>query len=296
MVEPANFLRGESRGPITGDSIDPAREGDRALAGDRLRYFPFLKLPLELRRDVYTYVLIQDKQPLRLTKRTKTNGESNDDSLAILTANRQVNLEAFPVFVSVNTFKIYGTNSDFQWLKKLGPDGQKSLRNVTFSTSSLSYFLSNFRTFNILAGCPRISLTINVHLHQLINLHHTGIFGYLHGFSRATCSRAATVIESEDPHPHAAARLPRCPEHRNGCAVLKDCVSRPFNDSYREYGSKRVQLLFEQFLSACPKNCKVHKARSETRSASVVLAVCGCDCPDCYAHLASGAISLSGPA
>ena len=282
MGNTPSFLQGDSIGSVSGTSVSmlqglayPVDEGNGALPDDGLRFFPFFKLPLELRREVYNYVLVEDKQPLRLVKRTKADGKSKNDSIAVLTTSRQVNLEAYPIFLSLNTFEICGTNSHWQWLKKLGPDGQKALRNVVFSTGSLSYNHSHFRTFNILAGCPKISLTINVHFDQLLNLYRMGIFRYLHGFSRATCAR--TTVEANGDLDA------KCSKHGSGWRLLIPC-----EDSWSEYAGKRVQVLLEQSLSACPKNCKVHKARTEPHSASVVHFMYGDGCPVCYARLSGG--------
>ena len=61
---------------MPGGSANLANEANRALPEDDLPSFPFLKLPPELRRDVYNCVLTRDKQPLHLTKRTRAAGET----------------------------------------------------------------------------------------------------------------------------------------------------------------------------------------------------------------------------
>ena len=245
----------ETRVPMPGGSATPADEGNRALSEDELRPFPFLKLPLELRRDVYNYALIQDKQPLRLTQKTEADGEFKNDPIAILTTNRQVNLEAYPIFLSVNALRICGTKKELQWLKKLGPDGQKALRKVLFCNGYIAtaYSLPIFRTLNVLAGCPQISLTIKIHFFQIVALYHTGFYGYLHGFSRAT--------------------FVDCKESRERCS--DQSFRRPFADTH-DYGGKCIQRLLEQLSSACPKNCKVHKAKAEPHSAGITLVICRC--------------------
>ncbi len=246
----------ETRVPMPGGSATLADEGNRE---DELPPFPFLKVPPELRRDVYSYALMQDKQPLRLTKRRKADEDFKNDPIAILTTNRQVNPEAYPIFLSVNTFRICGTNDELRWLKRLGPNGQKALREVLFRQDDIvtAYKLTTFRTFNVLAGCVQISLTIIIHFFQIVDLYHTDIFGYLHGFSRAT------LEDSGESHE-------RCSNHKAGWSII--------SEDTREYGGKCIQDLLEQFSSTCPKNCKVHKAKAESHSPRVTLVICRCGC------------------
>ncbi len=242
---------------MPGGSATPADEGNRALSEDELRPFPFLEVPPELRRDVYKYALIQDKQPLFLTKRRKADRDSKNDPIAILATNRQVNLEAYPIFLSVNTFRICGTNNELLWLKRLGRNGQEALREVVFCQDCIAtaYKLTTFRTFNVLAGCAQISLTILIHLFSIVDLYHTDIFGYLHGFSRATLQESGESREI-------------CSNHRAGRSII--------SEDTREYGGKCIQRLLEQFSSACPENCKVHKAKAEPHSTGITLIICRC--------------------
>lgn len=241
--------------------------GNRALPAAGLRSFPFLKLPLEIRRNVYKFVLVQDKQPLRLTKKSKASGRSKNN-IAVLTTSHEVNVEAYPVFLSVNTFEISGTHSDCQWLKKLGPDGQKALQRVVFTNGSLSYSSATHRTFNILARCPKLSLTIKIAQQHLMMLDYMDVFRYLHGFHRATCSRA-TAEERAD--------LQAKYSYWGSDFSVAICSE----DSWREHEAKSIQPLLEEFTSACPKKCKAHKARTPSHSMSVVHIICACICRDC---------------
>lgn len=246
-----------------------ATEGNRALPAGALRSFPFLKLPLEIRQYVYQYALVEDKQPLRLAGKSKACETSKNNSIALLTTSHGVNIEAYQVFLSVNTFEISGTRSDWQWLKRLGPDGQKALRRVVYTNGSLSYSSATSRTFNLLARCPKLSLTIKVHIHHLMVLRDMGYFRYLHGFNRATCSRA-TVEESADLQEKCFYWGSK--RHVNICS----------ENSWREHKSESIQPLLEGFTSACPKNCKAHKAETHSHFMSVVHILCACHCRDCH--------------
>ena len=248
-----------------------ATEGNRAIPAGGLPSFPFLKLPLEIRRYVYKYVLVEDKQPLRLARKSKTCERSKNNSIAVLTTSREVNIEAYPVFLSVNTFEISGTHRDWQWLKKLGPDGWKALRKIIFINGSLSYSSTTHRTFNILARCPRLSLTIKIAQNHLMMLNYMDVFRYLHGFYQATCSRA-TVEES--------AELQAKYSYWGSDFSVAICSE----DSWRELKAKRVQPLLEGIMSPCPKKCKAHKARALSNSMSVVHIICACHCPDCHTY------------
>lgn len=242
---------------------------------DEPRSFPFFKLPLELRREVYSYVLYQEKQPLRLKRKMKAQRRVQDHSIAVLTTSRRVNVEAYPLFLSVNTFEIRGTNNDWQWLKKLDVGGQKALRKVVCSNLSSDFSLTAFRTFNILAACPKLSLTIAVHFHQLFYLYRTGIFRYLHGFSRTSCS-LAKVGKDRDLYPDCSSHFNR---NRHDWAARA-----PSEDSWNDFGGKTIQLLLEILSSECPKKCQLHRSRTEPRSASTLHIVYGYGCPDCYSY------------
>lgn len=258
-----------------------ANEWGKIWTNDSPRFFPFFKLPLELRREIYSYVLIQDKQPLRLRRKTQAQRRVTDHSIAVLTTNRRVNAEAYPLFLSVNTFEISGGNNDWQWLKKLGDDGQKALRTVVCSNLSSRYSLPAFRTFNILAACPKLSLTITIHFHQLLWLYRNGIFRYLHGFSRATCS-LATFADNRDLYPF-------CRQHMYGY----DWAARaPSEIAWGEYGCKVLQLLLEIFTSECPEKCQLHKSRTEPHSASTLHIVYGYGCPNCYLYWSNASRSF----
>lgn len=252
-----------------------AERSGKSWANEEPRSFPFFKLPLELRREVYSYVLIQDKQPLRLSKKTSAQRRVQNHSLAVLTTSRRVNLEAYPISLSVNTFEIWGTAYEWQWLRKLGGDGQKALRKVVCTNLSSRHTWTAFRSFNILAACPKLSLTITIHFHELLSLYRHGVFNHLHGFSRATCS-LATVEQNRDLYPY-------CRWHGNR-SRYEWAARAPSKDSWDDYGAKAVQILLEMFSSECPKNCHLHKSRPESHSASTLHIVYGYGCPDCNDH------------
>ena len=204
--------------------------------------FPFLKLPPELRQNVYKFILIQDKQPLRPIKRPKLYPEPRKPASAILAANRQVYLEAHPIFLSGNEFLLRGTATDHSWLKALGSKGLKDLRKITY-VKRLKYDWFNFqdwnsyRTFSLLAKCPRLSLTIIAHCHQISLLKEQRVFEYLHGFSSATVKKKTA-------------------------RSIQDCGRRHWSDNRLVRPGKedeQVELLLEQFRSTCRRSCRMHK-------------------------------------
>ena len=270
QFRPSDQRSGKFGALVPKDSDTTANERGKRGANDEPRSFPFFKLPLELRREVYSYVLIQDKQPLLLTRKTKAQRSIQDRSIAVLITSRRVNAEAYPLFLSVNTFEICGTKYHWQWLRRLDVEGQIAFRKVVCSDLLSKYSPTALRTFTILAACPKLSLTITIHFHQLLLLYRLGTFRYLHGFSRATCS-LATAEKGRDLYPY-------CESHgsRYNWAAYP-----PPEDSRGNYGRKVVQLLLEIFSSECPKTCRSHKSRTEPHSASTLHIVYGYGCPEC---------------
>ena len=230
------------------------------LADDKLPSFPLFKLPLELREYVYSHILVQDKQPLHLTRRPKFDSQPKNAATAILATNRKIYLEARRLFLSGNEFLIRGTLIDRKWLKQLGPEGRKQLRKLTFLNDTRSYSLNNYRTFNILSACPNLSLTIKVYGRQLVNLDRMGMFKYMHGFSCATMG-----------------------EDRSGMERI--CYKHGFDrwtKSERKTQDECAQSLLRQLGSACLRKCRVHEGRDASISASTVHLDCEYGCPDCY--------------
>ena len=268
-------LMSKSSLPTFKASAYSANDGGRPLPKRSLKPFSFLQLPLELRLKIYGYVLVHEKQPLRLLKTPrKTQLTTSNHSLAILTTSRQLNTEAYPVFLSGNTFSLNGTTAHYQWLKKLGASGQAALRNVIFAGTSVAhshpYSQTNFHIFNILAGCPKLSLTIDMHCAQLVSLYHMGTFDYLHGFARAS------YVLQED-----RASKPWCPPH-----AVKWARYMPAGNSWREIGEEAVQMMLQDFLSVCPEKCLSHRSRRERRSASTLHIVCRYGCLFCLRRMA----------
>lgn len=229
------------------------------LADDEPPPFPFFMLPLELRQYVYSHILVQDNQPLQLTRRPKSDKQPKNDATAILATSRRVYVEARPIFLSGNAFSISGTLADYKWLTGLGPEGREQLRKVTLSNVSQSYSESNYRTFNKLSGCPKLSLTIKMYGRHLVNLDHLGVFKYMHGFSRATISEDLSGVDRD------------CYVYQHGMIGYECKVE----DEY-------LRLLLGRLESACPTNCRVHKARGSRVSAATVHIDCRYGCPLCY--------------
>lgn len=254
---------------MLGSSARSANDGREVPSQDSPKSFHFFQLPLELRREIYGHVLVQEKQPLRLIETTKTQKTTDDHSTAILTTSRQVNAEASPIFLSGNTFKINGHAKHWQWLKNLGADGQKALRNVVFASTSeahsFPYSHAKFRTFNILAGCPKLSLTISMRCWQLAELYRMGTFRYLHRFSEAT------YVLKED-----RVSILSCRQHR--MLLTRDLSER---NAGRDRGHKAIQMLLQDCLSACPERCPSHRSRKEPHSASTLHIMCWCEYPFC---------------
>lgn len=262
-IEPIS-LRGDcsSHVPTLAGPIDHTHSTISKLAHDELPNFPLLELPLELREHVYSSILVQDKQPLRLTRRPRFDNHPKNDATALLATNHQVYLEARRIFLSGNQFLIRSTIVDHKWLKGLGSEGQGMLRKVTFLNGSQTFCSSNYHTFNILSKCPNLSLIIKVHYRQLFNLIQMGIFKFLHGFSRATIVQDLSSIDIN------------CGVHGHW--------SHKMSSSERTAEDKQVRLLLEHVESACPRNCRMHKSRVTPVSSSTVRIEFEYGCPDCY--------------
>ena len=236
---------------------DHAESTIRKLADDASPSSPFLKLSLELRDHIYGYVLVKDEQPVYLTKRRKSDKRPMNNTVAILATSRQVHLEARRIFLSGNTFVICGNADDHKWLKGLGPDGQTLLRKVIYENGIQSYTVSNYRTFNVLSGCPKLSLTIKVHYAQLLNLNKMGVFKYLHGCLGATVNKYSS---GED----------------------RECTQHGYSMSDPKKDNELVETLLNHFKSTCPKNCRMHGARDAAHYTATVHIDVDYGCPRCY--------------
>ncbi len=218
---------------------------------------PFLKLALELRDHIYGYVLVKDEQPVYLTRRRKSDTRPMNNAVAILATSRQVHLEARRIFLSGNAFVIYGSVDDHKWLKGLGPDGQTLLRKVIYENGIQSYTVSHYRTFNVLSACPKLSLTIEVHYGQLLNLKKMGVFKYLHGCLGATVNKYSS---GED----------------------RECTQHGFSMSDPKIDNALVDTLLNHFKSTCPKTCRMHGARDAAHYTASIHIHVDYGCPRCY--------------
>ncbi|KAL8665341.1 MAG: hypothetical protein Q9168_007725 [Polycauliona sp. 1 TL-2023] len=95
--------------PLNIDAVPP-----REIPDDRI--FPILELPLELRRQIYTYLLVPSTSLSVPLNDTQITWHDRDDrhrpqthlfiSPQILRVNRQINVEATPILYAQNTIKI----------------------------------------------------------------------------------------------------------------------------------------------------------------------------------------------
>ena len=233
------------------------------LALDRPLTFPLFKLPAELRLHIYSYVLVQAKQPLRVIRRADCEHTPRNHATAILATNHQVYSEARPVFLSGNTFMIRGNLVDHKWLNGLGREGWKYLRNVTLLDGSQLYSFLSKRCLDLLSKCPGLSLTIKIHCTQLYNLDMIGVFENLHGFKQAT---AAEILPG----------LYRACRKRNHAAL-------GMSSSWAiDEGEEYVENLLGKLESPCPSTCSMHKARDTLPYTASVHIDCDYGCEYCY--------------
>lgn len=94
--------------------------------------------------------------------------------------------EARPFLLSGNAFLTRGTVDDHKWLDGLSPEGRQQLRKATIVGCSQSDLLRNYGCINILSACPKLSLTIQIHCRQSVDLDQVGAFKHPHGFYRVT--------------------------------------------------------------------------------------------------------------
>ena len=180
---------------------------------DTSRCFFFLRLPLELRRQVYQFVLVVDGQPLCHMGRQNRSGLQ--DATALLATSREIYLEARPIFLSKNTFLFRGTSTDYQWLKGRDPEDQQRLRRVSIMNASRAYNANNQRCVNILSKCPRLSLTVKATVPQLSRLEEMDVLKYLHGFSSVHVQKDGDISARYDQYVRMLARTFKlqCPEN-----------------------------------------------------------------------------------
>ena len=69
--------------------------------------FPLMKLPLELRRHIYSLALPVQDAPLRSTTWTKSVGGNDNLCMALLASNKQVSHEAREVLYGLNSFTVF---------------------------------------------------------------------------------------------------------------------------------------------------------------------------------------------
>ena len=177
-----------------------------------------LKLPPELRRHIYQYVLVVDRQPL--CQMGQPDRGRLHDATALLATSREIFSEARPVFLSGNTFMICATSADLKWLQSLGPQGQRQLRKVTFFKESKGSFQADGHCINTLMRCPRLCLTLKLTVPQLIKLERMDVFKYLHEFSVVTVAKDNDINAWHNHYVRMLARTfkMQCPKN---CMVHK---------------------------------------------------------------------------
>ena len=202
-------------------------------------------LPPELRLHIYKYLLRSEG-----TVRPRTSSPAEYKfRAAILVTCRQINDEAYPVLLSVNTWVIDPID-DLPWLDQIGVLGQSALREVIIVRRQKIYWARLRQFFDFLSGCRQLKLIIRSHCWELRESYRNGTFKYMHGFAKATVA------------------LSICPEHAH-LEWLEDMAKRTSED------------LRKRLMSACPEDCKMHVGRPSSHTKSTVDMGLTNDCLGC---------------
>ena len=201
-----------------------------------MSFFPFLKMPKELRLPIHRHLLVKETQPVRprdLTEHDRASGPWT----AILYTNREIYLEAYPTFLLENVFELGMCDGDYKWLKNLGDQGRDELRSLTVLTNDTPYdprYMHTATIFDLLSACAKLALTIKTNYKELETLHDQGYLDSLHGYGGPDAVENTFVPDKNPVHGSLASDL--------------DFL-----------GMDRIMLpLLDQLRSSCPQECKAH--------------------------------------
>ncbi|TKA81976.1 hypothetical protein B0A49_00471 [Cryomyces minteri] len=166
---------------VTGGSF----QGRQVILIERAAFFPFEKLPPELRNKVYKYSLVYDdyisiwmktKKRVQGTMNLKSTGLDCSSPLALLQVNRETREEASSLFYSMNVFKLTTTTALLRFLTCIGPS-RRFLSNIYLKDRDGYRASTAPRAFRLLADAR--------HLKQLYFGPKTNMFGRCYNLSTA---------------------------------------------------------------------------------------------------------------
>jgi hypothetical protein len=206
---------------------------------------PLLRLPTELRLNIYRDLLRHYAQPVRLPIRAPRS------MLLLVQVNRQLRDESYGFLFRANHIEITGFIG-LWWLEEVGPQFTKYLRQVTLSTR---HCLPSLRPLSY-PICLDLTLNVNTRVleHMFGNGH--GPMSCLHGFSRVTVTLLPPVER-------------RCSSH-----MIYG----------HDIGPSLVRKLVRHLQSPCATPCESHIWRhGDTTMGSTVDLNVNMECPMCMA-------------
>ena len=250
--------------PFLPTSINSTAPSNLSTSSDApKRPLRFVDLPPEIRNQIYRYILIRRKQPVRL-KRYQGHEAPNLLDLSLVFTSRLIYSEAMPIFLSKNNFLIAGSRSEHAWLRRMRPEGRSELRKVTLAISAQGCN-HDYSLFNALSLCPQVHLTLIVRPSRLaeLSLENSGNLRNMHGFAAVT----SDVLPKETS---------LCPFHRQQVMPGWELTQR--RDRMRCFES-----VLRQFQDPCVGKCRVHKGRDGTHTQATIHIsfAAACD-PTCY--------------
>ncbi|KAL2352491.1 hypothetical protein BJ546DRAFT_211370 [Cryomyces antarcticus] len=164
---------------------DGSLQGRQVILIERAAFFPFDKLPPELRNRVYKYSLVYDHS-IWISRKTKkrvwgtmnleTAGLDCPSPLALLQVNRETREEASSVFYSMNNFEPASTTTLLRFLRCIGPS-RRFLSNIYLEDYTGYKASTAPRAFRLLADAT--------HLKQLYFGPMTDMYGPCYDLSTA---------------------------------------------------------------------------------------------------------------
>ena len=162
--------------------VETREQGQSSMETEEQSQFSLLQLPGELRNKIYEYALTE-KDPISY---------KNPLGVAILRTNRQIHGEAKNIYHRANTFVIGDDFSeDERWLQRIRRESTQKIKYI-HAGDGMDISRRLWSTFDLLAECSNLNLTMELPLNVLRRLFLLGYLKNLHGFSSITTTRTCT--------------------------------------------------------------------------------------------------------
>jgi hypothetical protein len=211
-------------------SVETREQGQSSTETEEQSQSPLLQLPGELRNTIYEYALTE-KDPISY---------KNLLGVAILRTNRQIHQEAKNIYHMANTFIIGDDLSeDERWLQRIRREPTQRITYI-HAGHNMGIISGLGPTFDLLAQCSDLKLTMEVPVNVLWRLFLSGYLRNLHGFSSITSMRTCK------------GKGTRTQVH------------------WWKLWQRDLQQVQDHLVSSCPETCTLHAERERLDSNCVV--------------------------